>query len=105
MDKRLQFLALLACTLLGLGVLRWMGVLNFNWPQVFSVAGLALIWRNAPEEDQATLRHLLEPLGVATGDVRPTRRSALRLVIAAALMAGGLGWLFSAHARAIRSLS
>src|SRR4029079_12584180 len=50
------------------------------------------------EEDQATLRHLLEPLGVATGGVRPNRRSALRLVIAAALMAGGLGWLFSGHA-------
>jgi len=65
---------------------------------VFSIAGLALIWRNAPEEDQATLRHLLEPLGVATDDVKPNRRSALRLVIAGALMAGGLGWLFSAHA-------
>ena len=80
------------------------GALNGGWfigwasPQVFSIAGLALIWRNAPEEDQATLRHLLEPLGVATGDVRPNRRSALRLVIAGALMAGGLGWLFSAHA-------
>src|SRR6266704_296624 len=80
------------------------GALNGGWfigwasPQVFSIAGLALIWRNAPAEDQATLRHLLEPLGVATGDVRPNRRSALRLVIAGALMAGGLGWLFSAHA-------
>ena len=30
--------------------------------------------------------------------MRPNRRSALRLVIAGALMAGGLGWLFSAHA-------
>jgi signal transduction histidine kinase len=80
------------------------GALNGGWfigwasPQVFSIAGLALIWRNGAEEDQATLRHLLEPLGVATGNVRPNRRSALRLVIAAALMAGGLGWLFSAHA-------
>ena len=30
--------------------------------------------------------------------MKPNRRSALRLVIAGALMAGGLGWLFSAHA-------
>ena len=70
---------------------------NWAWPQVFSVAGLALIWRNGSPEDQATLRHLLEPLGAATGDVKPNRRSAWRLVIAAALMAAGLGWLFSEH--------
>ena len=80
------------------------GALNGGWfiswasPQVFSIAGLALIWRNGADEDQATLRHLLEPLGVAAGNVKPNRRSALRLVIAGALMAGGLGWLFSAHA-------
>jgi Na+/H+ antiporter NhaD/arsenite permease-like protein len=38
MTKRLQFFALLACTLLGMGVLRWSGVLNVDWPQAFSVA-------------------------------------------------------------------
>src|SRR5258705_11667160 len=57
-----------------------------------------MIGRSAREEDQATWRPLLEPVGVATDDVKPNRRSALRLVIAGALMAGGLGWLFSAHA-------
>ena len=90
--------SLLIFVLLVAGALNGGWFISWAWPQVFSVAGLALIWRNAPEEDQATLRHLLEPLGVATGDVRPNRRSALRLVIAGALMAGGLGWLFSAHA-------
>jgi signal transduction histidine kinase len=85
-------------------VLLLAGALNNGWfiswasPQVFTVAGLALIWRNAPEDEQATLRHLLEPLGVVTNDVKPNRRSALRLVIAGALLAGGLGWLFSAKA-------
>jgi signal transduction histidine kinase len=74
--------------------------ISWAWPQVFSVAGLALIWRNAPEEEQATLRHLLEPLGaaVATGGVAPRRRSVVRLVIAAVLLTAGLAWLFSAHA-------
>jgi Na+/H+ antiporter NhaD/arsenite permease-like protein len=38
MSKRLQFLALLAGTLLVLGILRWTGILNFNWPQALSVA-------------------------------------------------------------------
>ena len=90
--------SLLIFVLLVAGALNGGWFISWAWPQVFSVAGLALIWRNGAEEDQATLRHLLEPLGVATGDVRPNRRSALRLVIAGALMAGGLGWLFSAHA-------
>src|SRR5208282_2920867 len=50
-------------------VLLAVGALGDGWftswagPQVFSVAGLVLIWRNAPAEEQATLRHLLEPLG------------------------------------------
>src|SRR6266704_1791448 len=90
--------SLLIFVLLVAGALNGGWFIGWAWPQVFSIAGLALIWRNAPEEDQATLRHLLEPLGVATDDVKPNRRSALRLVIAGALMAGGLGWLFSAHA-------
>ena len=29
---------------------------SWAWPQVFTVAGLALIWRNASVEEQATLR-------------------------------------------------
>jgi len=90
--------SLLVFVLLVAGALNDGWFISWAWPQVFSVAGLALIWRNAPEEEQATLRHLLEPLGAAAGGVAPGRRSALRLVIAFLLLAGGLGWLFSAHA-------
>jgi signal transduction histidine kinase len=65
---------------------------------VFSVAGLVLIWRNAPPEEQATLRQLVEPLEAAAGGTRSKRRSALRLIVAGVLLVAGLGWLFSAHA-------
>src|SRR6266567_8153001 len=71
--------SLLILVLLAASALNGGWFVGWAWPQVFSVAGLALIWRNAPEEEQATLRHLLEPLGVATDDVKPNRRSALRL--------------------------
>ena len=38
MTKRVQFLGLLAFTLLGLGILRWTGLLAFDWRQTFSLA-------------------------------------------------------------------
>ena len=91
--------SLLIFVLLVAGALNGGWFISWAWPQVFSIAGLALIWRNAPDDEQATLRHLLEPLGAAADGVAPTRRSAVwRLVIAAVLMVAGLGWLFSAHA-------
>ena len=55
--------SLLIFVLLVAGALNGGWFISWAWPQVFSIAGLALIWRNAPEEEQATLRHLLEPLG------------------------------------------
>src|SRR6516164_9426676 len=67
---------------------------SWAWPQVFTVAGLALIWRNASAEEQATLRRLAEPL---SGAARPGRRSAIRLTVAGLLVFGGAGWLASAH--------
>jgi signal transduction histidine kinase len=70
---------------------------SWAWPQVFTVAGLALIWRNASPEEQATLRRLAEPLGAAASPVRPGRRSAIRLTVAGLLIFGGAGWLASAH--------
>jgi signal transduction histidine kinase len=70
--------------------------ITWAWPQVFTVAGLALIWRNAPADEQATLRHLVQPLG-ATGTA-PSRRLGLRLVIGGVLLAAGLTSLFSARA-------
>jgi signal transduction histidine kinase len=95
--------SLLIFVLLIAGALNDGWFISWAWPQVFSVAGLALIWRNAPEEDQATLRHLLEPLGAAGGVAREGgwgggRGTTLRLVISFVLLASGLGWLFSAHA-------
>jgi signal transduction histidine kinase len=70
---------------------------SWAWPQVFTVAGLALIWRNASVEEQATLRRLVEPLSGAAGPARPGRRSAIRLTVAGLLVFGGAGWLASAH--------
>jgi signal transduction histidine kinase len=89
--------SLLVLVLLVAGALHDGWFIGWAWPQVFTVAGLALIWRNAPEEEQAALRRLAEPLGAASGAAR-SRRWALRLVIAAALLAAGLASLFSAHA-------
>ena len=70
---------------------------GWAWPQVFTVAGLALIWRNASPEEQATLRRLAEPLSGGAGAAHPGRRSAIRLTLAGLLMLGGAGWLASAH--------
>jgi signal transduction histidine kinase len=73
---------------------------GWAWPQTVTVAGLALIWRNASPDEQASLRRLTEPLGAAGvgRPTRPGRRSALRLTIAALLVLGGAGWLASARA-------
>jgi signal transduction histidine kinase len=95
--------SLLIFILLVAGALNGGWFVSWAWPQVFSVGGLVLIWRNASAEEQATLRHLLEPLGAATGDVTHEgnwrrRGTVIRLTLAGILLAGGLGWLFSAHA-------
>ncbi len=64
---------------------------------MISAAGLVLIWRNASPDEQASLRRLIEPLESTAGSSRPGRRTALRLGIAAVLLLGGAGWLFSAR--------
>jgi signal transduction histidine kinase len=94
---------LLIFILLVAGALNGGWFVSWAWPQVFSIGGLVLIWRNASAEEQATLRHLLEPLGAAASDVTHEgswrrRGTILRLALAGVLLAGGLGWLFSAHA-------
>jgi signal transduction histidine kinase len=70
---------------------------SWVWPQAFSVAGLVLIWRNAPADEQATLRHLVEPLETAAGAGTPSKRSALRLTIASVLLIGGASWVAVVH--------
>ncbi len=70
---------------------------QFGWAQVFTVAGLTLIWRNAPDDERAGMRRLVQPLeslGGGTGSKRGTR---VRIAGAAVLFAIGLGGLLSLH--------
>ena len=89
--------ALTAVVLLITGVLNvgWFG--GWGWPQLLSVAALTLIWRNAPPEEQATLRRMAEPLGAATASATGNKWSVGRIVVALGLMIGGGGWLASDH--------
>jgi signal transduction histidine kinase len=95
--------SLLILVLLIAGALNDGWFVSWAWPQVFSVAGLVLIWRNAPPDEQATLRHLVEPLEAVAGATAREggrgggRGSAIRLTIASLLLVGGVAWLFSAH--------
>jgi signal transduction histidine kinase len=92
--------SVLILVLIAVGAFDESWLTGWAWPQVFSVAGLVLIWRNAPADEQATLRHYLEPLAAADSGKRERRRrwgSALRLTAAGVLLVGGVGWLFSAH--------
>jgi signal transduction histidine kinase len=74
---------------------RWLGTVA--WPLVVSVAGLVLIWRNAPEREQALLRRFTDPLlGLAGGG--SWTRIALRVLIAVVLIGTGMGLLFTGHA-------
>ena len=90
--------SLIILVLLAASALNGGWFVGWVWPQVFSVAGLVLIWRNAPEEEQATLRRLMEPLETAADSSARGKWSVFRLILAGALLAGGVGWLFSARA-------
>ena len=84
--------SLLAVFLLLTGPLNDGAIETYLWPQVISVAGLTLVWRNAPEAERAGLRRLVQFEG------RGARRaSRLRVAGAVVLLAGGLGWLLSLH--------
>ena len=74
---------------------------SWAWPQVLSVAGLVLIWRNASPEEQGTLQRLMEPLQSAAGPAGPAgkkRRTRIRMAIAFVLLLCGVGALSSAKA-------
>lgn len=82
----------------------WLTSLSF--PIIVCAAGLLLIWRNAPADEQVALRRLAGPLlGIGT-DVR-ARHPVRRLIIAALLLIGGLYALLHGHARlaALRPLA
>jgi signal transduction histidine kinase len=76
-------------------------------PLVVSVAGLVLIWRNAPAEEQATLRHLAQPFLDVTGSAaggtsaRTGARTGLRMLLAGLLLAGGAVALLVGHASSV----
>src|ERR1019366_10744528 len=59
--------SLLILVLLVAGALSAGRITSWAWPQVASVAGLVLIWRDATADEQATLRHLVGPLEGAAG--------------------------------------
>ncbi len=88
----LLVVVLLIASALGAG---WLG--SVAWPLIISVAGLVLIWRNAPADEQATVRSLAEPL-MGWGEGGGRSRTALRVLIASLLLAGGLLTLLSGHA-------
>jgi signal transduction histidine kinase len=73
----------------------WLNTLA--WPLVICVAGVTLIWRNAPPDEQVVLRRLADPLlGLAQGS-SSRRRTVARIVIAAVALGLGLGWLLSGN--------
>ncbi len=83
----------------------WVG--SLAWPLVISVAGLTLIWRNAPSDEQAVLRRLADPLlGLAEGS-GSRRRIVARVAVAAVALALGLDWLLTGHqvAGALREIA
>jgi signal transduction histidine kinase len=67
-----------------------------EWPLILCAVGLVLIWRNAPASEQATMRHLAEPLlGLTAGGRRP--RAWLRVSFAIVLLIAGAVILVYGH--------
>jgi signal transduction histidine kinase len=91
--------SLLAVFLLLAGALNDTTIETYGWPQVVSVACLTLIWRNAPEDEQAAMRHLVEPLeSLGAGGGKRRRGTVVRLTAAVILLIAGVGWLLTSHA-------
>jgi signal transduction histidine kinase len=72
----------------------WLG--SLAWPLLITVGGGALIWRNAPEEEQASMQHLVAPMLGLAGPSKPGRLVA-RIVLAILLLVSGLAILLSGH--------
>jgi signal transduction histidine kinase len=72
------------------------GVLDsLTWPVGLWIAGIVLIWRNAPEE-RAAMRQFVEPLLSVTGG-EGRSRIVLRVLLAALLLVSGLITLINGH--------
>ncbi len=82
---------LIIASILGIGLLS-----RLSWPVVIGVAGLVLVWRNATEAEQESMRTLARPLMDVSG-AGGKSRLRLRIVIACVLLVGGLATLGSAH--------
>jgi signal transduction histidine kinase len=87
--------SLLAVFLTLAGVLNDGVIEKYGWAQVISVAVLTLIWRNAPEDEQAEMRRLVAPFGASGASAR--RATRLRIVGSLVLLGIGLGELLTLH--------
>src|SRR5262249_15087981 len=76
---------------------------NLAWPQVISIIGLVMIWRNAPEDERATMQRLAQPLLSVAGEPGPGNRrrsrTVLRVAVLLVLLVIGLALLVSGHTR------
>jgi signal transduction histidine kinase len=72
----------------------WLG--SLAWSVVISVIAIVLISRNAPPDEQATMRRLADPFIGFTGDTRRSR-VALRALVAGVLLVGGVTTLLLGH--------
>jgi signal transduction histidine kinase len=84
---------LLTLFLLVAGVFNDGWLAGWAWPQVFSIAGLTLIWRNSSAEEQASLKRMVEPLEAAAGGTSGSKLSMARIVLAGVLLIAGVSWL------------
>jgi signal transduction histidine kinase len=90
----LLFVLILVAQVFGSGLLG-----TVEWPLILCTAGsagLVLIWRNAPPDEQAAMRHVAEPLlGLTGGGGR--RRASLRVAVAVLVVLVGAVILVSGH--------
>ena len=71
---------------------------SVGWPLFISAAGLVLLWRNARSHDRAVLERFVQPaLSLAMPEERSFKRISIRIVVGAALFAGGLVAILLGH--------
>lgn len=88
--------SLLTLVLVAVSALNGGWLVRWAWPQVFSVAGLVLVWRNGAAQERAALRRLIEPLENAANS-GGRRWAVLRVALAGVLLVGGVYALVSGH--------
>jgi signal transduction histidine kinase len=102
-DRRTVALGLALATLLGslLVALVALGLgftANFIWPVSFGAAGLVVVWRDAPDDEKAFLRDVLDQTPLPGLTERRSRRALVgRVVIGVVLVAIGLGGLVASR--------